>query len=56
MYAAIGYGGITASRVANRLRDEHKNALAERKTVLDRVSAAAERRISVENFWGQTPR
>ena len=44
MYAAIGYGGITASRVANRLRDEHKNAIAERKTVLDRVSAAAERR------------
>ena len=44
MYAAIGYGGVTAGRVANRLRDEHKSAVAERKTVLDRVSAAAERR------------
>ena len=44
MYAAIGYGGITAVRVANRIRDERKNALAEKKSVLDKVSAAAERR------------
>ena len=44
MYAAIGYGGVTAARVANRLRDEQKSAMAEKKSVLDRVSAAAERR------------
>ena len=44
MYAAIGYGGITAGRVANRLRDELKNAKPDRKTALDKVSAAAERR------------
>ena len=44
LYAAIGYGGITATRVANRLRDEAKNVNAERKTALDKMSAAAERR------------
>ena len=44
MYAAIGYGGVTAARVANRMRDEQKAALAEKKSVLDKVSAAAERR------------
>ena len=44
LYAAIGYGGVTAARVANRLRDEQKSAMAEKKSVLDRVSAAAERR------------
>ena len=44
MYAAIGYGGVTAVRVANRLRDEFRSVQEEKKTVLDRVSAAAERR------------
>ncbi len=44
LYAAIGYGGVTASRVANRLRDEIKNAKPDRKTALDKMSAAAERR------------
>ena len=44
LYAAIGYGGVTASRVANRMRDELKALNAEKKSVLDKVSAAAERR------------
>jgi len=44
LYAAIGYGGVTASRVANRLRDELKNANAERKTAIDKMNQAAERR------------
>ena len=44
MYAAIGYGGVTAARVANRMRDEQKALMAEKKSVLDKVSAAAERR------------
>ena len=44
LYAAIGYGGVTAARVANRLRDELKNANSERKTALDKVNQAAERR------------
>ncbi len=44
LYAAIGYGGVTAARVANRLRDELKNANAERKTAIDKMNQAAERR------------
>ena len=44
LYAAIGYGGVTVGRVANRLRDEIKNYNAEKKTALDKISAAAERR------------
>ena len=44
MYAAIGYGGVTAIRVANRMRDEQRALQAEKKSVLDKVSAAAERR------------
>ncbi len=44
LYAAIGYGGLTATRAANRLRDEVKNQEPKRKTALDKVSEAAERR------------
>lgn len=44
LYAAIGYGGITVTRVANRLRDEAKSVKPEKKTVLEKVSEAAERR------------
>lgn len=43
MYAAIGYGGVTATRVANRLRDEIR-VKPDRKTALEKVSEAAERR------------
>ena len=42
LYAAVGYGGITATRVANRLRDESNKP--DRKTALEKVSEAAERR------------
>ncbi len=46
LYAAIGYNGIAVARAANRLRDEYKARAerAEKKTVLDKVSAAADRR------------
>ncbi|MDO4991123.1 MAG: bifunctional (p)ppGpp synthetase/guanosine-3',5'-bis(diphosphate) 3'-pyrophosphohydrolase, partial [Eubacteriales bacterium] len=44
LYAAIGYGGLTATRAANRLRDELKNQEPKRKTALDKVAEAAERR------------
>ena len=45
MYAAIGYGGLTATRAANRLKDElARSAKPDRKTALDKVSEAAERR------------
>jgi len=43
LYAAIGYGGVTATRVANRIRDELRTK-PDRKTALDKVSQAAERR------------
>ncbi|MCR5575863.1 MAG: bifunctional (p)ppGpp synthetase/guanosine-3',5'-bis(diphosphate) 3'-pyrophosphohydrolase, partial [Oscillospiraceae bacterium] len=44
LFAAIGYGGLTATRAANRLRDELKNQEPKRKTALDKVAEAAERR------------
>jgi len=45
LFAAIGYGGMTASRVANRLRDElARSSKADHRTALDKVSEAAERR------------
>lgn len=44
LYAAIGYGGVTVARVANRLRDEARSARPEKKSVIDKVSEAAERR------------
>ena len=45
LYAAIGYGGVTATRVANRIKDELRTK-PDRKTALDKVSEAAERRES----------
>ena len=45
LFAAIGYGGLTAARAANRLKDElARSAKDEKKTALDKVSQAAERR------------
>ena len=44
LFAAIGYGGVTAQRIVNRVRDELKHAAEERKTAVDKVAAAAERR------------
>ncbi len=46
LYAAIGYGGVTAQRAANRLKDElvRANAKPDKKTAVDKLSEAAERR------------
>jgi len=45
MFAAIGYGGLTATRAANRLKDEYtRNAKPDRKTAIDKMTEAAERR------------
>ena len=44
LYAAIGYGGITAIRVANRLRDDVKSAKPEHRNAIEKVNDAAERR------------
>lgn len=46
MYAAIGYGGMTATRAVNRIRDELLKAqkTTTQKTALDRLTEQAERR------------
>lgn len=46
LYAAIGYGGITSPRVANRLRDEYIRNVkpVDHRNALDKVNEAAERR------------
>ena len=45
MYAAIGYGGVTATRTVNRIRDEIlRNQKANQKNAIDRINEAAERR------------
>ena len=48
MYAAIGYGGMTATRTVNRMKDELARIQhsAEKKSTLDKVTEAAERRES----------
>ena len=46
MYAAIGYGGMAATRAVNRIKDElaRQHNAADKRTVLDKVTEAAERR------------
>ena len=45
LYAAIGYGGLTAVRAANRLKDEYTRVQKpDRKTTVDKLTEAAERR------------
>ena len=44
LYAAIGYGGITAIRVANRLRDDVKSSKPDHRSAIEKVNDAAERR------------
>ena len=44
LFAAIGYGGITVVRVANRLRDDVKSSKPDHRNVLEKVNDAAERR------------
>ena len=45
LYASIGYGGITATRLANRFKDEiQRQAKPEKKTALEKINEAAERR------------
>ena len=44
LYAAIGYGGLTAVRAANRLKDElARSTKADKKTAVDKIAEAAER-------------
>ena len=50
LYAAIGYGGLTATKTVNRLRDELVRAqkATGSKTAIDKMNEAAERRNSKE--------
>lgn len=45
LYAAIGYGGQTATRAVNRIKEEvSKNKKPDKRTVLDKLNEQAERR------------
>ncbi len=46
LYAAIGYGGVTATKTVNRLKDEYVRAQKnnQAKTAIDKLNDAAERR------------
>ena len=45
LFAAIGYGGVTATRTVNRIKDElQRSAVGEQKTALDKINEQAERR------------
>ena len=45
LFAAVGYGGITATRAANRIKDEYSRLQRpDRKTTVDKITEAAERR------------
>ncbi|MGI5976399.1 MAG: RelA/SpoT family protein [Candidatus Limivicinus sp.] len=45
LYSAIGYGGLTATRAANRLKDEaSRHAKPDRKNAVEKMNDAAERR------------
>ncbi|MCI5753205.1 MAG: bifunctional (p)ppGpp synthetase/guanosine-3',5'-bis(diphosphate) 3'-pyrophosphohydrolase [Clostridiales bacterium] len=44
MYAAIGYGGMSATRSVNRVRDELQKAKTAQRTVVDRINEQIERR------------
>jgi GTP pyrophosphokinase len=50
LYAAIGYGGLTATKTVNRLRDDLVRAqkATGSKTALDKMNEAAERRSGKE--------
>ena len=49
MYAAIGYGGMAATRAVNRIKDElaRQQHAVDKRTVLDKVTEAAERREQI---------
>lgn len=55
MYAAIGYGGMAATRVVNRIKDElaRQQHAVDKRTVLDKVTEAAERREQMAKKAGK---
>ena len=57
VYAAIGYGGLTAVKMANRMRDELLRAQkdASGRTAVDKMTEAAERRNNKDEGQRQRP-
>ena len=55
MYAAIGYGGMAATRAVNRIKDElaRQQHSVDKRTVLDKVTEAAERREQMAKKAGK---
>ena len=55
MYAAIGYGGMAATRAVNRIKDEfaRQQHAFDKRTVLDKVTEAAERREQMAKKAGK---
>ncbi len=55
MYAAIGYGGMAATRAVNRIKDElaRRQHAVDKRTVLDKVTEAAERREQMAKKAGK---
>ena len=55
MYAAIGYGGMAATRAVNRIKDElaRQQHAVDKRTVLDKVTEAAERREQMARKAGK---
>lgn len=55
MYAAIGYGGMAATRAVNRIKDElaRRQHATDKRTVLDKVTEAAERREQMAKKAGK---
>ena len=60
LYAAIGYGGMTAVKTANLFRDElqrsQRDAAAAGRTAIDKMNEAAERRNQKDMAQGQHTR
>ena len=55
IYAAIGYGGMAATRAVNRIKDElaRQQHAVDKRTVLDKVTEAAERREQMAKKAGK---
>ena len=55
MYAAIGYGGMAATQAVNRIKDElaRQQHAVDKRTVLDKVTEAAERREQMAKKAGK---
>ena len=55
MYAAIGYGGMAATRAVKRIKDElaRQQHAVDKRTVLDKVTEAAERREQMAKKAGK---